>query len=113
MIYQIALIVIVASFFLGVCFKIYRKVFKFFVGYSKEVGDASQTTWRDVKAAEIFLPNISHPALASPILISDIDQLPAVYSPTMKRRGWEEVIDPRVPTNLTFFPLTIRCREPL
>lgn len=95
-IYRICLYVIAICFCLGVCFKVYRKVFKVFVGYSKEIGDASATPWRDVKGADIFLPNITHLALAAPILVADVDDLPAAYSPTIKSRGWEEVINPRV-----------------
>lgn len=88
--------IIAISFCLGVCYKVYRKIFKFFVGYSKEIGDASETKWRDVKGAEIFIPNVTHPELAAPILVADVDDLPAAYSPTIKSRGWEEVINPRV-----------------
>jgi hypothetical protein len=96
-IYVVSLYVIFALCVLGVCYKGYRKLFKLFVGYTKEIGDASSTRWRDVKGADIFLPNITHPALASPILFTDVDLLPAAYSPTMKSNGWEEVIDARVP----------------
>ena len=83
-------------FIFGCIFKIYRKILKIFVGYTKEIGNASETLWRNVKGAELFLPYISHLALASPILVSDIDALPVMYSPTLRSRGWEEVINPRV-----------------
>lgn len=95
-IYRISVIVLSALFCFGCIFKIYRKIVKIFFGYTKEVGDASETLWRSVKRAEIFLPSITHLALAAPILVADIDSLPVTYSPTFRSRGWEEVINPRV-----------------
>ncbi len=75
-----------------------------FVGYNKEIGDASKLTWRHVKGGEIYLPSISHLALAAPIIMADLDALPTKYSPNMNYNGvgWDFTLAARVRNRCEF-----------